>query len=484
MIMRHDPPDSRFWPPWGHRFVKRVFAGASLAGLLVAPALGGPKTDPTGPNTVVLVTVDTLRADSVSFMGCERPTSPFIDSLAALGVVFDRAYSTSSWTVPAIASIFTSRYPSSHGVVRGEIIGTKSKEVWQQTALSPELDTMAELFRRAGYRTVGVAANRHLQVGSGFEHGFDHYYGYAGFLGAEELNVKLRETMASAFGPEWRKTWKQQKTFLWIHYFDPHHPYFPKEPWIETFDPEYVQRPEAFPWRLKAPELNAAYSPSDTAMKRRLLALYHSEVGYTDRALRAAFADLGLDGEVPVIFVSDHGEEFGEHGGIGHRRTLNEEVVQVPMFISWPSRFPAGKRVENVVSVVDLLPTVVELASLPSPDGVEGRSLVPLVNGSDGGRDRSVYLELHPPNPSMRALVNGHWKLVTGSHNQPALYNLQADPGENKDVAADQAQLANRFASELETWLQSLPKPPAAVNFSSRDQSDIEKLRAIGYVEE
>jgi arylsulfatase A-like enzyme len=458
-----------------------VVLGLYSAVLLARDRVPGARNAPT---TVVLISIDTLRADAVSFMGCEAPTSPFLDSLAASGVIFDRAYSTSSWTVPAMASIFTSRHPSSHGVVRGEIIGGKTKEVWRQTSLSPELPNLAEIFRGAGYRTVGVAANRHLQAGTGFELGFDHYYGYAGFLNAEDLNATLQKTMAEAFGEDWRKTWKNEKTFLWIHYFDPHHPYLPRKPWIEAFDPEFRTRPELFPWRLKAPELNAAFSAEDTETIRRLRALYHSEVRYADEQLRSIYTELGLDENALVVFVSDHGEEFGERGKIGHRWTLNEELVHVPMFVSWPARLPRGKRVGDVVSIVDILPTMAELASLEVPGGVEGQSLVKHIDGASRLSGGVAYLELHPPNPALRALVSDRWKLVLASHNRVELYDLRSDPGERKDVAAEHKEMADLLEARFNDWFGSLPEPPEAEDFSSRDQKDIEKLRALGYVDE
>lgn len=464
--------------------MKKMFVVLLGLHAAVLPAGDRVPAAKVAPTTVVLISIDTLRADAVSFMGCEALTSPFLDSLASSGVIFDRAYSTSSWTVPAVASIFTSRHPSSHGVVRGEIIGGKTKEVWRQTSLSPELPNLAEIFRGAGYRTIGVAANRHLQAGTGFELGFDHYYGYAGFLNAEDLNATLQKTMAEAFGNGWKKTWKNEKTFLWIHYFDPHHPYFPRKPWIEVFDPEFRTRPELFPWRLKAPELNAAFSAGDTETIRRLRALYHSEIRYADEQLRSIYTELGLDDNALVIFVSDHGEEFGERGKIGHRWTLYEELVHVPMFISWPARFPRGKRVDDVVSIVDILPTMAELASLALPKGIEGQSLVKHIDGVSPSRFGVAYLELHPPNPALRALVTDRWKLVLASHNRVELFDLRSDPSERSDVAARNKERVNHLEARFNDWFGSLPTPPVAEDFSSRDTTDIEKLRALGYVDE
>ena len=219
-------------------------------------------------------------------------------------------------------------------------------------------------------------------------------------------------------------------------------------------------------------------------MTHRLLALYDSEVRYTDEQLRAAFADLGLDEQALVVFVSDHGEEFGEHGKIGHRRTLYEEVVRVPMFISWPAHIPRGTRVDDVVSVVDLLPTVVELASLEPPEKIEGRSLVPLMSGQPDARDGTAYLEFHRAEIPLRALVGQRWKLVTGPRSPLALYDLEADPGETRNVAAEHAEVTQNLVSQLDAQVRSLLPPPPVSDFSSQDRGEIEKLRALGYVDD
>jgi arylsulfatase A-like enzyme len=137
-----------------------------------------------------------------------------------------------------------------------------------------------------------------------------------------------------------------------------------------------------------------------------------------------------------------------------------------------------------VVSVVDILPTMAELASLPLPERVEGRSLAKYIDGTSRSSSGVAYLELHPPNPALRALVSDRWKLVLASHDRAELYDLRSDPGERRDVAADNRKVAELLEARFNDWFRSLPEPPEAGDFSSRDQKDIEKLRAIGYVDE
>ncbi|MCP4655823.1 MAG: sulfatase-like hydrolase/transferase [bacterium] len=443
-------------------------------------------SSPPAPTTVILLTVDTLRADSLSFMGCPHQTSPFLDSLASRAVVFDRAYSTSSWTVPGIASMFTSQYPSSHGVVRGEVRSIKkSDEVWEQTALAPSLTTLAELFRKAGYRTIGVAANRHVQVGTGFEQGFDHYFGPAEFFDADQLNSTLRETMAEAFGKNWREVWKKEKVFLWIHYFDPHHFYSPRRPWIGRWAPDFRTNPKLFPWRLTRPDLNARFARSGPEMVRRIEALYHSEIRFTDEQIRTIFGELAPDDGSLIVFTSDHGEELGEHGSIGHRLTLYEETVRVPMFVYRPSVLPQGKRIEEIVNIIDILPTLAEMVSFTPPDGSQGRSLLPLISGKRKSGEGTTFLELHPPFPALRAVVTDRWKLLQSmdSENPPILYDLATDPGELNDLAAKEGRRVRRLERRIRCWLDRLPAAPETILFSTQDQEEIERLRALGYVE-
>lgn len=196
-----------------------------------------PPSDPA-PAAVVLITIDTLRADYVSFLGHERQTTPFLDGLARRGVSFTASYAASSWTVPSMASLFSGLWPSSHGVVSGRIDAATGAAGQQRVSLQPVLPsslfTLAESFQQAGYLTIGVPSNLHLAAHLGFAQGFD-YYGPADFKPADRVNRQVVSLLREAFGGDWRAGWREGKTFLWIHYFDPHDPYQPRQPWASRY---------------------------------------------------------------------------------------------------------------------------------------------------------------------------------------------------------------------------------------------------------
>ncbi len=467
----------------------QLIAYLILAGLAVAATAAAEESPPESrPRVIILLSIDTLRTDALSCMGCQRPTTPFLDSLAEQGTLFSRAYS-SSWTVPAVASMLTSLHASSHGVTHGSIgPGPKGEKiVHSQPVLSGALVTLAELLRDAGYRTIGVAANRHLQEGSGFEQGFDHYFEQASFCNAERLNATVRRLMTEIEGEDWQRTWKRTPTFLWVHYFDPHHFYTPRRPWILEYAPDFQTSPEAFPSRVAAEDLNTGFDPSsDTELVRRLTALYHSEVRYTDEYARRLLADLDPGDDALVVFTSDHGEELGDRSMFGHRNTLFDEVSKVPLFIVRPSSLPQGKRIDTVVSIIDILPTIAEAAGCSLPDGIHGHSLLPLLSGTPGYQHEAALLELHPPyGDGLRALISDHWKLVRpfDKKGPPALYDLDADPQELLDVRSRKRATVKRLRRQLDSLVKSLPDPPEQQLFSNDDEQDIELLRAIGYVE-
>lgn len=433
-------------------------------------------------SVVVLVTIDTLRADAVSFMGNPLKTTPFLDSFAKAGVVFDHAYSN-SWTVPSMASMFTSLHPTSHGVVSGNVDKKRGNRLLQPI-LPGSIPTLAEVFRRAGYKTIGVAANRHLRAGTGFERGFEEYTESARYLTADQLNDEVRSLLQEAFGPEWRTSWQKSKTFLWIHYFDPHLPYYSREPWISRYAPDYKENSDNFPPPMTKPELLSAYE-SFTEVAPKLRAQYLSEVSYLDQYLQQIFDDLGIRDSTLVMLTADHGEEIDDHGGIAHGRTLFDETIHVPMLIRWPKGISRQEVVHDTVTVLDVAPTLLELAGLEVPQGAQGRSLAPLVRGEDGLIASPSFVEQLPPRESLEAVVDGNWKLISPrSEETPAmLFDLQADPHERHDLRTSQPQQVMRLEALLRRWKSDLPAAPEAVYFNSDDQELVDQLRALGYVE-
>jgi arylsulfatase A-like enzyme len=435
------------------------------------------------PSAVVLLTVDTLRADAVSFAGSTVPATPFLDRLTRRSAVFGSAYAASSWTPPSMASLFTSLYLSSHGIVMGALAGI---EQVQGIVLPESFLTLAEALNQAGYTTIGVSANRHLSPILGYAQGFD-LFEVAPFVDAEQVNIRVRSQLQKRFGPNWRQSWKQGKTFLWIHYFDPHAPYIAREPWIDLYAPGWRNEPAAATTGLMIPELDKLFqaSPDRQRFARTLRGLYDSEVSYLDRQLADLWDDLGLDDEnVLLVFTADHGEEFAEHGGLGHGFRLYEELIHVPFFVHWPKALPSGRCVDAPASLVDVFPTLVELLGLEPQPGLQGQSLASLLRGYPAIGRRPVLAEIRPPAPWLHAYREGPWKLIQnqmppyGVH----LFDLSRDPGEITSLAAQYPGEVHRLAAAMNAWRSTMPPPPEIETVGIEDEQLREQLEGLGYV--
>ncbi len=460
----------------------RVAVAATIVVLAMAGARGEAPARPSTPSLVVLVSVDTLRADSLSFAGHHPMTSEFMDALAHDGVIFSNAYSTSSWTPPAMGSLLTGLYPTCHGVITGDI---RDRGKIEQPVLADSITTLAEVFQASGYITIGVPANRHLMADLGFAQGFDHYFNEASFLSAEKLNSVVRAKLKEALGPEWHTKIRDTKIFLWIHYFDPHDPYFARQPWIDKFAPNFKKDPAAYPNATVMRELRKKYPRPDADLGAKIRPLYDSEVAYWDQHFGVLADELDLDDpNVLLAFTADHGEEMVEHGAIGHSQSLYEELVHVPMVVRWPAGIPGGRVEDGTVSIVDLFPTLVDLAGLEQPERLQGRSLAPFLTGQGPLEDQPVFLELMPPKPHLLAIRQGQWKLVLpqDSEGNPQLFDLLVDPGEHHDLAAENKRLASQYRGRLDEWWASLPPPPETTTAPLSEQQ-IEELRALGYVQ-
>ncbi|MEO8196307.1 MAG: sulfatase [Thermoanaerobaculia bacterium] len=470
---------------------------AAVAGLLLcalasqlraAPSPAAPPhpaPPPLRPSAIVLVTVDALRADRVSFDGYRLPTTPFLDRLAKEGVVFERTYATSSWTPPTMASIFTGVPPMTHGVVSGEIVDTKAL---RQPMLPESLSTIAELVRQDGFRTLGVASNRHLALDLGFGQGFDRYFDPPTFLNAPVVNDKARMLLAAEYGTDWRQTWRSRPLFLWLHYFDPHDPYFPYEPWIAAHAPAADADGPRSPAGLVMRDLRQRFPQPDAALAEAIRPFYDSEVRRTDQLLGDLWKELGPDGNVLFIFTADHGEEIVDHGGLGHSQSLYDELTRIPLFFWWPRGLPAGVRIAQPVSALDILPTILDLLGQAAPAGLAGRSLAPLWRGTakdeKGAEHRPVFLELAPPKPFRWAVVDGARKLIVdpAAPERPELYDLSIDPGEMANLAAREPAEVERLRGLLRTWARQNPRAPDQRTRDRLDDDLRQELEALGYL--
>lgn len=445
-----------------------------------APPAAAAERRPGAPSTIVLVTVDTLRADRLSYAGYSLPTTPFLDRVARQGVVFSRSYATSSWTPPTMASLFTGTYPTTHGVVSGEIA---ERRVLRQPVLPASLTTLAEAAKRAGYTTLGVASNRHLVRDLGFAQGFDRFFDPPDFRNGEAVNLEARRLLEEEFGPGWRALWRGRPVLLWVHYFDPHDPYLPYPPWLASHPPPAAASGEASPARLTMRELKRRYPTPDAALAEAIRPFYDGEVHRLDALVAALWRDLGLTDDTLFVLTADHGEEIVDHGGLGHSQSLYEELVRVPLLLHWPRSLPSGVRIDTPVSAVDLLPTLLDLVGSEVPPTLPGRSLAPFWRGA-AAEPRPVFLELHPPKPQRLALVEGTWKLIVdpADRDHAELYDLVRDPGETKNLAAAESDRLRAMRERLRAWRRALPLAPDREIRESEDPGLIEQLKALGYL--
>lgn len=337
---------------------------APLAGVLLfgAPAATGdegaaPAAAARRPN-VLLVSVDALRADHVSFLGYGLPTTPRLDRLAERGFVFEEAHSSSSWTPPGAATFLTGLHPIRHGMVGGPV------------RLHEDAETLAEVLSDAGYRTRALVQNAWFAPEFGWARGFAEYrhHDFRGSpLCAAESEKDVIDWMARADERPW---------FLWLHHFAPHCPYEEHEPWASEHGPKEFSR-----W-FRSVEFHEMERFKDRVLLprdlERFVALYDGEVRFTDdhvgRVLDALEA--GPEGRrTIVVLVSDHGEEFKDHGSLGHYRTLHREVTRVPFVIALPGQ-KRTLRFRDPVSLADLVPTLRAALGLPPTAGLDGESLI------------------------------------------------------------------------------------------------------------
>ncbi len=485
----------------------------ALAPLAVALACGEPAESPQQPRledlNVVLIVVDTLGAEHVGCYAGLPPAashSPNIDALAASGKRFDRAFSTAPWTQPSMASLFTGRMPSRHGVVR---IGDR---------LSPHAETLAEALSNRGHRTHGVISHVLLNRNYGFAQGFDSYdqgpYEDAG----DDVHAAITSERVTDAAIEWLEQTPDEPYFLFAHYFDPHFVYQHHADFEQgSSDYSGPVKPGMSIWELR--DMRADLSADDLDYLR---ALYREEIAYTDHhigRLLDAIRARGAAERTLILFTADHGEEFMRHGWIGHTRTLYDELVRIPLIAALPGSIEPGVSTD-AASLIDVLPTLISLSDVPYRDaGVEGVSLAgPLFEGQPGEPSRRVFTEVsfvaqpglhaepgHPaperdssasdleseaPNPEMEKtafksaiLVDG-LKLIedhlTGTFE---LYNRANDPEELDNLWETPPPSAAALRDELRRW-RARPSdgPKGSSERTSPTQSELDELKKLGYV--
>ncbi len=417
-------------------------------------------TIPTGPMNLLFIAVDTLRADHIGTYGFKRPTSSNINELLGQSTVFKEAMSTAPWTLPSFASMMTSQYTSTHGC-------------WKfSDTLDESFPTLAEQLSKAGYHTGAVVGHIFLGQKFGLNQGFDDYDDdlVLETLGDshQAITSHVITDKAIAFLDKHLEQRPEQPWFLWTHYFDPHVKYQNHEGITEIFGDHRRAR-------------------------------YNGEIAYTDAHLGRLLKHIkekGLEDNTVIVFVSDHGEEFLDHGDRLHGKTLYREVIRVPLGIKVPNIKP--RTVAQPISTVDIMPTLLDLLNIPTPTpALAGQSLVPLFR-NQGIPRRSLLMQTSQnleKNASLKGIINGEWKLIIETPHNPddpavketvELYRWVHDPREKEDMASVRVDMVNNLRTELDKLVGQAQAKQAAFKMGTKlrhSEEEINQLRALGYVD-
>ena len=419
--------------------------------ILIPCAAGAQKTAQPALN-VVLITIDTLRADHVGCYGYKQIKTPNIDGLAADGTRFARAFAVVPVTLPSHTTMLTGTYPMLSGM-----------HDFSVNKLSPTQPTLASVLKQAGYATGAVIAAAVLDSRFGLNQGFDFYYDHFDFSRLDEKNLEDMERPGNEVADvalEWlAKTWlaknSPKKFFLWMHLYDPHFPYNPPEPYKH----EYADRP------------------------------YDGEIAFADAQVGRLVHHLkekGIYENTVIVLAGDHGEGLGEHGEKTHGFFIYNATMHVPLIIRVPGS-PGGRTVAEPVSLVDLMPTMLGAVGVEVPAQVQGKSLLARVGGGDAEmaeRDRSVYGETFLPR------LHFNWGELRGAENskyhfidapRPELYDLAKDPGETHNLLGEKKAVAEEMRAKLAGMIRDYSAGKELAEKTGLDPALMERLKALGY---
>ncbi len=415
----------------------------ALLWMLPRAALAAPAPAPR-PVNVVVITIDTLRADHVGCYGYRAAQTPHLDRLAAEGVRFEHAYTPVPITLPSHTVIFTGTYPMYSGM-----------HDFSGNVLSPQQPTMASLLKQNGYATGAVLGSAVLDSRFGLNQGFDFYYDHFDFSRLQEANLDAMERPGNLVADEalkWLQEHSNKKFFLWMHLYDPHHPYNPPTPYRERFQ----ARP------------------------------YDGEIAFADDQVGRIVSFLktqGLYQRTLILVLGDHGEGLGEHGEKTHGFFIYDSTLHVPLII----KFPVGRNgrpamVSTDVSTADVLPTVLDALRLTPPPQLQGRSLLPLLTGKGTGDElyaESFLPRLHFNWSELRGLEAGRYHFIDGP--KPELYDRESDPQELKNLYAEKQAVASELQGRLAAVIQKYTPAQELAQKTGLDPRLAERLKSLGY---
>ncbi len=426
--------------------IAAIVAVAALYFLWPAEPLDFARLRGNRPFNVVVITLDTTRADRLGAYGFEGVETPAIDSLAGEGILFRRAYSVTPLTLPSHTSLFSGAYPPHHGVRDNGGF-----------TVPDELTTLAEIFSADGYDTAAFIAAFVLDSRWGLDQGFDTYvddFDVSGqrFISMGAVQRPANEVVDAAL--EWLGRERDAPFFLWVHLYDPHAPYEAPEPYKSRYP--------------RAP--------------------YLAEIAFTDSQVGRLLDGLEVNGakeETFVVLAGDHGESMGEHGEVQHGFFIYEAATRVPLIVSTPFEQFHGIERPEVVSLVDVMPTVLEMSGVETSAAVQGQSLVPLFRSGGGAPDRFVYSEtfyarFHYGWSELTAIQNERYKLIISP--DPELYDLAEDPGETTNLVSRERELFERLEAVAGELVGEMSENGAGAEFMAVDEETMAKLASLGYL--
>jgi len=437
--------------------------------------------------SVLLLVVDTLPAHTLHCYGEERQTSPAIDKLAGRGVLFERVYAASNWTVPSTASFLTSLYPLEHGAgMSGEIHQLSGKNPPNRLAL--RFRTLAEILSKQGIATAMFSANPYL--GAGLQQGYEKHVIQR--MSAEALTD---QTLS------WLQTHAELPFFIHLQYMDLHIPVEPPAEFAGLFarPGDDMQDPSLAYWRFqKGVNLEGDVYES---YRRRRIAIHDGAMRYIDSQISRLLSELeklGCLKHTIVIITSDHGEEFWEHAaeekalgndprdiyGVGHGHAMYEELLRVPLIFSGPG-IRSDVRITQTAGLLDLAPTILDLLGFPLPAGMHGISLLPQLRqvSRDESSSSRIFLAQSPAyGPDSTALILGNNKLIHRGDGIDLLFDLDSDPGEHENLSRSDSKRLETLLAKMKEIEKELT-PAGSGEKLEMDASTEEQLRTLGYIE-
>ena len=445
--------------------------------------------------SIVFILVDTLRRDHLGAYGFSGDISPNLDWLAKESVLFENALTQAPWTKPSIATLFTSLYPDVHGLDNhGGLFGERESDALTTGILRPEALTMAELFEDAGYRTGAFVANPWLDRAFGFEQGFETYEIRTD--GDELLDEARRWLESRAIG---------EPFFLYLHLMDVHGPYdAPEDDFermrarvsLEGSEPPPVERMRRLPPYLEgiswfsvddlAPAGWGAVVDFRLGRSRTLRARYAANVRDFDRRIGPFLQMLRTshwNEEAYVVLGSDHGEELLEHGGWDHGFSLYDDQIRIPLLIRVPGASGAGRRVDQAVNLIDLMPTLATLAGIEPPGGLQGRDQSTLIDGG-GSWNLPSFSTATKHRRGVYSIRDARYKLIyDATSRSSSLFDLESDPGEYRDLADDEPEKTEELLRHLAAYFEDNTRQDASAPELTPVPGELRKaLEALGYV--